>query len=87
MAGDAAGDGRNAGFHLSSLYSAVGWLSWADAAEVYDPTVKAPDLMKGFVNTVLGLPFEEEAEGPSGTAFTRDARVTASVSCPKVVRS
>jgi phage terminase large subunit GpA-like protein len=60
----AAGDGRTAGFHLSSLYSPVGWFSWADAAEMYEQAKKAPDLLKGFVNTVLGLPFEEEAEVP-----------------------
>jgi phage terminase large subunit GpA-like protein len=60
----APGDGRTAGFHLSSLYSPVGWFSWADAAEMYEQARKAPDLMKGFVNTVLGLPFEEEAEAP-----------------------
>ena len=58
------GDGRTAGFHLSSLYSPVGWFSWADAAEMYEQAQKTPDLMKGFVNTVLGLPFEEEAEAP-----------------------
>ena len=60
----AEGDGRTAGFHLSSLYSPVGWFSWADAAEIYEQAQKPPDLMKGFVNTVLGLPFEEEAEAP-----------------------
>jgi hypothetical protein len=60
----AAGDGRTAGFHLSSLYGPVGWFSWADAAEMYEQAKKAPDLMKGFVNTVLRLPFEEEAEAP-----------------------
>jgi phage terminase large subunit GpA-like protein len=60
----ADGDGRTAGFHLSSLYSPVGWFSWADAAEMYEQAQKTPDLMKGFVNTVLGLPFEEEAEAP-----------------------
>src|ERR671915_600374 len=60
----ADGGGRTAGFHLSSLYSPVGWFSWADAAEMYEQAQKTPDLMKGFVNTVLGLPFEEEAEAP-----------------------
>jgi phage terminase large subunit GpA-like protein len=60
----ADGNGRTAGFHLSSLYSPVGWFSWADAAEMYEQAKKTPDLMKGFVNTVLGLPFEEEAEAP-----------------------
>ena len=31
---------------------------------MYDQARKTPDLMKGFVNTVLGLPFEEVAEAP-----------------------
>jgi phage terminase large subunit GpA-like protein len=31
---------------------------------MYEQAKKTPDLMKGFVNTVLGLPFEEEAEAP-----------------------
>ena len=40
----------------SSLYSPVGWFSWADAAgDAHEQTQKTPDLMKGFVNTVLGL--------------------------------
>ncbi|MEO5376103.1 MAG: phage terminase large subunit family protein, partial [Alphaproteobacteria bacterium] len=53
-----------AGFHLSSLYSPVGWYSWGDAAESFEAAKKDHDLMKGFVNTVLGLPFEEEADAP-----------------------
>ena len=64
MAGQRPGHCRTAGFHLSSLYSPVGWFSWADAAELYEQARKTPDLMKGFVNTVLGLPFEDEAEAP-----------------------
>ena len=52
------------GYHLSSLYSPVGWFSWADAAVMFEQAKKHPDLMKGFVNTVLGEPFEEEHEAP-----------------------
>ncbi|HAU28997.1 MAG TPA: phage tail protein [Rhodospirillaceae bacterium] len=58
------GDGRTAGYHLSSLYSPVGWFSWGDAAGMFEAAQKNPDLMKGFVNTVLGEPFEEQAEAP-----------------------
>ena len=29
-------DGLTAGFHLSSLYSPVGWLSWAECVQVYE---------------------------------------------------
>ncbi|MBI4254861.1 MAG: phage terminase large subunit family protein, partial [Candidatus Rokubacteria bacterium] len=58
------GAARTAGFHLSSLYSPVGWFSWADAAELYEAARKSQDLMKGFVNTVLGEPYLEEHEAP-----------------------
>ncbi|NRP14993.1 phage terminase large subunit family protein [Marinobacterium sp. xm-a-152] len=58
------GDGRTQGYHLSSLYSPVGWFAWADAAEMFEAAQNSPDLMKGFVNTVLGEPFEEEFEAP-----------------------
>ena len=58
------GRGRTAGFHLSSLYSPVGWFSWVDAAAMFEAAKKNPDLMRGFVNTVLGEPFEEAHEAP-----------------------
>ncbi len=58
------GRGRTAGFHLSSLYSPVGWLSWADAAAMSEAAKKNPDLMKGFVTTVLGEPYQEAHEAP-----------------------
>ena len=52
------------GYHLSSLYSPVGWFSWGDAAALFEDAKKNPDLMKGFVNTVLGEPYEESSEAP-----------------------
>ncbi|OSM04155.1 phage terminase large subunit family protein [Magnetofaba australis] len=58
---------QTVGFHLNSLYSPVGWFSWADAVEMYEQAQKNPDLMKGFVNTVLGEPFEEAFEAPDWT--------------------
>ena len=58
------GDGRTAGFHLSSLYSPVGWFSWADAAVLFEASKKNPELLKGFVNTVLGETWVETGEAP-----------------------
>ncbi len=52
------------GYHLSSLYSPVGWFSWEDATVMYEEAKREPDLMKGFVNTVLGEPYEESSEAP-----------------------
>jgi len=48
------GDGRTAGFHLSSLYSPVGWFAWSDAAKQFEQAQKNPSLLQVFVNTVLG---------------------------------
>lgn len=57
-------DGRTVGYHLSSLYSPVGWFSWSEAAQMYEAAQQSPELMKGFVNTVLGEAYEEEFEAP-----------------------
>lgn len=58
------GDGLTQGYHLSSLYSPVGWFSWSDAARMFEDAKQNPELMKGFVNTVLGEPYEEEYDAP-----------------------
>jgi phage terminase large subunit GpA-like protein len=56
----APGDGKTAGFHISSLYSPLGWKSWGDCvAEFLRAKNDAPSL-KVWVNTVLGETFEEE---------------------------
>lgn len=57
-------DSVTRGYHLSSLYSPVGWFSWAEAARLSEAANDNPELMKGFVNTVLGESFEEEFEAP-----------------------
>ncbi len=60
----AAGDGRTAGFHLSSLYSPVGWFSWGDAAASFEQGQKNPALLQVFVNTVLGETWTQLGEAP-----------------------
>ncbi len=37
---------------------------WADAVALYEKAKTDKDLKKGFINTVLGEPFEEEFEAP-----------------------
>jgi phage terminase large subunit GpA-like protein len=59
-----AGDERTAGFHLSSLYSPLGWYSWADAAEQYEKAGRSATSLQVFWNTVLGLPWAEAGETP-----------------------
>ncbi|MDX2074694.1 MAG: phage terminase large subunit family protein [Alphaproteobacteria bacterium] len=54
------GDGKTAGFHLSSLYSPIGWKSWADIVAEWLEAKGDPPLLKTFVNTVLAETWEEE---------------------------
>lgn len=53
---------KNAGFHLSALYSPLGWYSWADAVKQFYKAKDEPDKLKAFVNTVLGEEFEVKGE-------------------------
>lgn len=55
-------DPKRIGFHLSALYSPVGWLSWADIVAEFTTAKKYPDRLKTFVNTVLGETWQEEGE-------------------------
>lgn len=57
-------DGLTAGFHLSSLYSPVGWLSWTECLKVYEKAQKNATLMQSFQNTILGETYEQESEAP-----------------------
>ncbi|NDG63974.1 MAG: phage terminase large subunit family protein [Planctomycetes bacterium] len=54
------GDGRTVGFHLSSLYSPLGWKSWADIVSEFIKAKSDALLLKTFVNTVLGETWEDE---------------------------
>lgn len=58
--------GKVRSFHVSSLYSPVGWFSWEDAVELWRKyqAKKDPALLKTFVNTVLGEGFNEKGEAP-----------------------
>jgi len=60
--------GKTAGFHLSSLYSPVGWRSWADIAAAWEQAAmsesKSTAAIKTFKNTELGETWIEEGEAP-----------------------
>jgi phage terminase large subunit GpA-like protein len=67
-AATALGSGRTAGFHLSSLYSPMGWRSWADIARAWEAAVQreggSAAAIKSFKNTELGETWVEEGEAP-----------------------
>lgn len=60
----AAGDGITRGYHLSSYYSPVGWLSWTAIMRMRDKSVESAETMQAFYNTVLGLPWQDQGEVP-----------------------
>ena len=64
----APGNGRTAGFHLSSLYSPVGWRTWREIAAAWesaiDKTTGSASAIKTFKNTELGETWVEDGEAP-----------------------
>ena len=60
--------GNTAGFHLSSLYSPIGWRSWADIAAAWERAIDRESgssaAIKSFKNTELGETWVEEGESP-----------------------
>ena len=53
-----------AGFHLSSLYSPLGWYAWSDAVADWLKAQGKPDQLRTFVNTVLGECWLEKGDAP-----------------------
>jgi len=56
----AAGDGKTAGFHLSSLYSPLGWKSWEEVVDDFLRSKSDAPRLKTWVNTVLGETWEDD---------------------------
>lgn len=55
---------KKAGYHLSSLYSPVGWFSWEDTVIKWLESYKDPTKLKSFVNTILGETWTDKGEAP-----------------------
>ncbi|PHJ81957.1 hypothetical protein VF14_18450 [Nostoc linckia z18] len=62
---------RARGYHLSSLYSPYGWMSWADIAEQFEQAKGKPSELKTFINTVLGETWNDKGEAPDHEALYR----------------
>ena len=67
-----ARDNVTRSYHINALYSPLGMYSWEDIArefvEVFDiakDRIKDLEGYKSFVNTILGLPWEERGEAPT----------------------
>jgi phage terminase large subunit GpA-like protein len=53
---------KTVGFHLSSLYSPLGWRSWAEIAAAWEAAQGSAQALKTFKNTELGETWVEEGE-------------------------
>ncbi len=60
----ASDDPLTVGFHISSLYSPYGWLSWERIARDWEAAQGNDEAMKGFKNSVLGETWVESGEAP-----------------------
>jgi phage terminase large subunit GpA-like protein len=56
--------GKIAGFHISSLYSPVGWYSWSQAVEDFQHAKENEQLLKVWINTTLGETWVDKGEVP-----------------------
>lgn len=66
----ATAESETRGYHISALYSPLGWFSWSDIAKDYEDAKremevdKKHDKMRVFVNTILGETYKEPGESP-----------------------
>lgn len=52
------------GYHISSLYSPLGWFSWAQCVETYLKAKNNDNALRVFTNTILGETYAEQGEAP-----------------------
>jgi phage terminase large subunit GpA-like protein len=57
-------DPHTVGYHLSALYSPIGWLSWAGIARAWEAAQGSAEAMRAFRNTILGETWFETGEAP-----------------------
>ena len=57
-------DPGTVGYHLSALYSPVGWLGWDRIARAWEAARGSDEAIKAFRNTILGETWVESGEAP-----------------------
>ena len=70
------GPNRAAGFHISGLYSPVGWLSWQLCVQKYLESEGKEDLRRAFTNNILGLAYEVDGDQPDVNELKDRAETT-----------
>lgn len=57
-------EGKWRSYHISSLYSPLGWFSWKECVEKYEEAQRSEEAMRVFQNTVLGMTYADTGEAP-----------------------
>lgn len=52
------------GYHINSLYSPLGWLSWSQIVEEWEDAQGDDNKLRVFANTILGLAWKQQGEAP-----------------------
>ena len=63
------------GYHLSALYSPIGWLSWERIVRAWDAAQGSDEAIKAFRNTILGETWVETGEAPDWQRLATGARL------------
>jgi phage terminase large subunit GpA-like protein len=59
-----AADPGTVGYHLSALYSPIGWLSWERIVRAWEAAQGSDESIRAFKNTILGETWVETGEAP-----------------------
>jgi phage terminase large subunit GpA-like protein len=59
-----AADPHTVGYHLSALYSPVGWLGWERIARAWEAAQGSDEAMRAFRTTILGETWMETGDAP-----------------------
>ncbi len=59
-----AADPGTVGYHLSALYSPIGWLSWERIVRAWEAAQGSDEAIRAFKNTILGETWVESGEAP-----------------------
>lgn len=69
-------DPTRRGYHISALYSPIGWKSWAKIAKQWVEAQGHPEKLKAFVNNVLAETWEEDYSAKLDAATVRERAET-----------
>ncbi len=78
-------DPKRRGYHISTLYSPLGWFSWAEIAESWLKAQKDTTRLKVFINTILGETWAEEGEQLDSDTLFDNNRVVYEAELPAEV--